>query len=268
MSNIILPEKAKVGVQERESFGDKNSRVWEAPVGEKTRIGVNLGDITYSPTQAILCPTTPWFQIGGGGVENAIDAAFGGNIDTIGQRIVQIVHGKSGNDDLLEDIRKFKSLTGLNHLDVKGAIKLFKKLKSRTSNEDSISFTECVPINSSGEMQQRGIKNIILASSTPEGKRYSVDDIASITRNAMLTTVLAGRNSVTIPAIGTGFAAAFGFGISMKDAIKGFVKGVIDAYLNGIEVQNVDFNIYAQPSPKNAQDVHKLMTDIISQLET
>lgn len=56
------------GLQPRDpKYGKgENQRVWEVEY-KGVKIGINLGDIATAPTEAIMCPTTPWMEVGGGG---------------------------------------------------------------------------------------------------------------------------------------------------------------------------------------------------------
>ena len=68
--NEIQPQAKSVikeGLQPRElKYGEgENQRVWELDY-KGVKIGINLGDIASSPTEAIMCPTTPWLEVGGG----------------------------------------------------------------------------------------------------------------------------------------------------------------------------------------------------------
>jgi hypothetical protein len=72
---------------------------------------------------------------------------------------------------------------------------------------------------------------------------------------------------LTIPAIGTGFAAAFGFGMSMGDSLRGFAEGFkrfVDSLDSlderGTTLRNVDYNVYAKPSDENAAQIDDLCT--------
>lgn len=64
-SSALLPTE-KVGVQRRpEAFGAGDTkRVYELQYKDFS-IGINLGDISQVPTEAVMCPTTPWLEIGG-----------------------------------------------------------------------------------------------------------------------------------------------------------------------------------------------------------
>lgn len=265
MSSIIKPDSVLIGVQERGELTNQNARVWEANLGEM-KIGVNLGDITIAPTESVVCPTTPWLEIGDGAVENAIEEAHGGNLSYIGKRIVEIIHNNSNRMPSEEEVSEFIKLTGLPKVEDQKIQQLFNLLKDRRQHSNSVKFGTCLPI-SSGKMVRTGIKSIILTAATPEIKAYSVQDIALITRNSIVNSTLINSSSLTVPAIGTGVAAAFGFGISITDCIQGFLMGVLQSYQSGVNIERVDFNIYARPSLENANQVNISMLAAAQKLE-
>jgi O-acetyl-ADP-ribose deacetylase (regulator of RNase III) len=218
-------EGPRVGVQERpKAFGSGTTkRVWE--MGYRgASIGVNLGGIQEAPTQAIMCPTTPTLQLGGGAVEWAIAEAAG--VDAFQKRAAQAL-GK----------------------------------------EKQIAYGGARTIDASGELTKKGIGTIVLSGVTPSGDHkggMTSDDMVTFTYNACKAAHEKGVDSLTVPAIGTGFAAAFGFGMSMEDSLNGFARGVrkfLDEVggAGGTPLTRIDYNIYAKPSRESAQQVAGFM---------
>ena len=63
----------RVGVQPRDpEFGDGiTQRVYEVQYGDYI-FGINMGDVAQVPTEAVMLPSTPWLEIGGGAIENVL----------------------------------------------------------------------------------------------------------------------------------------------------------------------------------------------------
>jgi len=64
-SDIIRSGREGLQIREPKFGSGENQRVWEVDY-HGIKIGVNLGDIASAPTEAIMCPTTPWLEVGGG----------------------------------------------------------------------------------------------------------------------------------------------------------------------------------------------------------
>ena len=89
------------------------------------------------------------------------------------------------------------------------------------------------------------------------------DHMVMFTHNAAQVAKTMGASSLTVPAVGTGFAAALGFGMSMEDSVRGFFEGAkmfVDSGQAG-DLQRLDFNIYARPSEAGATQVAELVRD-------
>ncbi len=125
--------------------------------------------------------------------------------------------------------------------------------------------TPCIP----GRLAARGINSVIISNVTPDSSMpgeetgMTGDHMVMFTHNAALVADRTGSGSITVPAVGTGFAAAFGFGMSMQDSITGYFLGAKEFADSGVSqgLRSLDFNIYAQPSEDMARQVAELVQD-------
>ncbi len=274
----------KEGVQPREAKFNigENQRVWEADC-QGIKIGINVGDITSAPTEAIMCPTTPWLGIGGGAIENKIASVtknelFGKYTNKIIELLNQI---RNDNSDIsLNASIKFSQFleknTGIKNNKKpeqirEDIIQLTKIDKFKTDNSKNIalSYGMSIPAPAGKNLGEKGIKIVVLTNVTPEGKTMSIKDMSLFTKSAVTAVNQSNADSITIPAVGTGFAAAFGFGLSLADSITGFLKGSID-YIqengNNNCLKRIDYNIYCSPTAENALEISRQMNSFIEKV--
>lgn len=252
---------ASVQIQEREErYGQGDTkRVIEFEIPEGAKLGFAFGDISESVTEAIMCPTTPWLQLGGGAVEWAIaDAAgeevFNKDAKTLMNSLIGIQKGES-LEVQIEHARVIAELLGIqSSYDLEQIVQDSLQIVSQAEGEISVEFGASVPVKS-GNLIRKGIDTIVLTNVTPNGRGMTSKDMALFTSNAVNAARLRGAKSLTVPAVGTGFAAAFGFGLSMPDSIRGYISGARAALQIAGEnhgIERIDYNIYAHASQSNA----------------
>jgi O-acetyl-ADP-ribose deacetylase (regulator of RNase III) len=120
-----------------------------------------------------------------------------------------------------------------------------------------------VPAPAGKELGKKGIKIVVLTNVTPEGAKMKAEDMVRFTESAAQAANLTGVDSLTVPAIGTGFAAAFGFGLSQADSMGGFFKGAtayIDNNQGQTSLKRIDYNMYAKPSLETAKKVSGMLS--------
>jgi O-acetyl-ADP-ribose deacetylase (regulator of RNase III) len=123
------------------------------------------------------------------------------------------------------------------------------------NGDKSVAYGEARGIKASGELERRGIKHIVLSNVLPQGgAAMSAADMASFTFNACVAAHRAGVTSLTIPAVGTGVAASFGFGMSYEDSAAGVAEGFkrFIEQVGGADqtpLRHVDFNLFSKAAP-------------------
>lgn len=271
----------KEGVQPREEKFNvgENQRVWEADC-QGIKIGINLGDITSALTEAIMCPTTPWLGVGGGAIENKIASVtenelFGKYTEKMIDLLTRI---RNNNIDIsLDASREFSQFleenTGIKNKETpektrKDILQLTKNDKFKTNNSEHIalSYGMSIPAPAGKILGEKGIKIVVLTNVTPNGNNMSIEDMALFTKSAAMAVNKSKADSITIPAVGTGFAAAFGYGLSLSDSMTGFLKGTIEYIQENREnnhLKRIDYNIYCNPSQQNAIEIGHIMNNII-----
>ena len=278
--NEIQPQAKSVikeGLQPRElKYGEgENQRVWELDY-KGVKIGINLGDIASSPTEAIMCPTTPWLEVGGGGVENRIANVAGDELfGTYTKRLIDLLTNIRSDDydmsiSAAEQLSKFlHKNTGMQiekspeevRSDILQATRI-DELGGDIGEHVAVFYGGSVPAPSGKELGKKGIKVVVLTNVTPEGRNMTSDDMAMFTQSATQAASLTNTDSLTVPAVGTGFAATFGFGLSQADSIGGFFKGAkkyIDQNEGKTNLKRIDYNIYARPSLDAAKQVSSML---------
>ncbi len=280
-SSIVPAEK--VGVQERQSaFGaGETKRVYEV-LYKGFSFGVNCGDIAQVPTEAVMCPTTPWLEVGGGAIENRL-------ADEIGETLFEdYAHKLMGIIDKVLRTKGGERTQAASELQMllkqKGGMKV-EATPEQVADEISTSceisdlgggqehsalfYGAAIPAPS-GRLSEGGIKLVVLTNVTPDGSKYGQEGgmtkqhMEDFTYNACKAANLVGVHSITIPAVGTGFAAAFGFGLSRQDSMAGFLSGAkrfANEFGRNASLKQIDYNIYAQPNAESAKQVAKLVND-------
>lgn len=268
----------RVGVQDRPpKYGRGDTkRVMEITLGDYS-FGINLGDIAQAPSDAVMCPTTPWLEIGGGAVENRLASVMREeilNLNSIAvQQYIENVLKTQGVKRAFAARELADYLQKSIGLQVSGTpeqiaddIITSAHLSNRERIEGHIELEHgaAVPIPS-GKLKKSGIDAVILVNVTPEGRSMTTDDMSRFTSNACRIANLTGAQSITLPAVGTGFAAAVGFGLSQEDSLKGFFHGAMSfAKEAGLQakLKKIDYNIYAQANEVNAQSVAQLIRNL------
>lgn len=277
MTEKIQPKfPIQPGLQSREQkYGQgENQRVWEVDY-KGVKIGLNLGDIASAPTEAIMCPTTPWLEVGGGGIENRIadvtgEELFGKYTQEL-LRLLTEIREKDQKTSLLasEELSQFLSNTSGMKINKSPEEVRDDILQATNINglEDvgervSIFYGGSIPAPAGRELGKKGIKIVVLTNVTPDHKNMEPEDMVNFTESAAQAANITGVDSITIPGVGTGFAAAMGFGMSLKESMSGFFKGAIqyvDHNLGQTSLKRIDYNIYAQPSDENAKKISELL---------
>ena len=278
----MVPQE-KIGVQERPSqFGaGETKRVYEV-LYKGFSFGVNCGDIAQVPTEAVMCPTSPWLEVAGGAIENRLAEEIGETLfEDYAHKLMDIV-GKVLKTDGKARLEAASELQKL--LKEKGGMKVdatpeqvADEISSSCEMQDldkigehaALFYGAAIPAPS-GRLSEGGIKLVVLTNVTPDGSKHGQEQgmtrqhMADFTYNACKAANLVGVNSITIPAVGTGFAAAFGFGLSRQDSIGGFLDGakrLADELGQNSTLKHVDYNIYARSNEENAKQVAKLAAD-------
>ena len=113
-------------------------------------------------------------------------------------------------------------------------------------------------IQSEGALPGRGIKALILSIAAPRGEQKSEQGMSDLTYEACKAAHEAGISSLTVPAIGTGFAAEAGFGLKLDQSMRGFADGVkrfLDEHPDS-QLKTIDYNVYLQkPTEEDAAKV-------------
>lgn len=287
-----------VGVQPRDpQFGEGlTQRVYEIRYGDYT-FGVNLGDIAQVPTEAVMLPSTPWFGIGGGAIENVLHDAIGPQLydryaAMVRESLEQCAVAAEGPEKEAARSRladNFVMVAGMSRdaaeemaarLSGGSFISVMegRRVPALVLGEDGalhpatyefpdsvnvqLEYGEAAP-GVAGDLTDRGINSVVVVNVTPTGSGMARDHMVMFTHNAAQVASAMGAGSLTVPAVGTGFAAAFGFGMSMEDSIRGFFEGAklfVDSGQAG-EMRRIDFNIYARPSENGATQVAELVRD-------
>lgn len=275
---VSLSKSVRIGVQERPPKYKEGitKRVFEIAYGDYN-FGVNLGDIAQAPSDAVMCPSTPWLEIGGGAVENVIADAMGEGIfesssKTLQHHLSKVLgsegFGRAVAARTLADY--LQATTGLQTTATPEEIASgiiatthFTNL-DRVGDHIELEHGAAVPIPS-GDLKAKGIDIIILVNVTPRGRSMNIQDMRGFTANACRVANLTGAHSITIPAVGTGFAAAFGFGLSRDDSLKGFFQGAQEYAKeagNQSSLKQIDYNIYARANEENAQAVAQMVVKL------
>lgn len=280
-SSMIPTER--VGIQKRpEAFGAGNTKRAYEVLYKSFSIGINLGDIAQVPTEAVMCPTTPWLEVGGGAIENRLAKEIGDTLFEGYARNLMDIIGKVVTTNGDEQLKAASELQKL--LKEKGGMNVEatpEQIASDIASSCEISnlgegkehpalfYGAAIPAPS-GRLAEGGIKLVVLTNVTPDGSKSGQESgmtkkhMEDFTYNACKAANLVGVHSITIPAVGTGFAAAFGFGLSRQDSMGGFLAGAkrfADEFGNGSSLKQIDYNIYTQPNAENAKQVAKLASD-------
>jgi len=293
----------RVGVQPRGlEFGDGiTQRVYEVQYGDYT-FGINMGDVAQVPTEAVMLPSTPWLGIGGGAIENVLHDAIGGQLydryaEMIRASLEEAAHLPEGPAKSEARTRLANQLVVAGVMDENAASETATRLiggsyMARLGGDQSTVFVigadgsltektfetperttieleygEAMP-GVAGDLSDRGIGSVVIVNVTPTsgpGREHGMtsEHMTMFTHNAAQVAARMGARSLTVPAVGTGFAAAFGFGMSMEDSLRGFFAGAkqfADAGGAG-DLRRLDFNIYALPSEDNAQQAAEFVRD-------
>jgi hypothetical protein len=130
-----------------------------------------------------------------------------------------------------------------------------------------LEYGEAVP-GVAGNLRDRGINSVVIVNVTPTegpGREHGMTSghMTMFTHNAAQVAARMGARSLTVPAVGTGFAAALGFGMSMPDSVRGFFDGAKQFADSGGagDLRRIDFNIYARPNEANAAEVAQMIRD-------
>ena len=271
------PKKGVIEVQPREEkFGPgENQRVIEIEWAPDFKVGVNCGDIAQAPTTAVMCPTTPWLQLGGGAVEWAIADAAGSDLfEVYAAQLMELLRRARSADATSEtDLAIINTLMQqLNISLITGSpLEMIEQAKQLTTiGEHGLSVAHGASVAApSYNLKARGIDTVVLTNVTPEGRSMTVEDMSKFTMSALLAASnRAGNTSVTVPAIGTGFAAALGFGLSYEDSLKGLLAGV-EGFLKlrsetGLAkgIDRLDYNIYCGANLKNATQIAEMFSKV------
>jgi len=119
-----------------------------------------------------------------------------------------------------------------------------------------------IPAPAGKELGKKGIKIVVLTNVTPEGKSMEPQDMVQFTESAAQAANMTGVDSLTVPAVGTGFAAALGFGMSQAESMAGFFKGAteyVDHNQSHTSLKRIDYNMYARPSLETAKQVSGML---------
>jgi O-acetyl-ADP-ribose deacetylase (regulator of RNase III) len=275
----IIPTE-KVGVQDRpEAFGPGvTQRVYEV-LHKGYSIGVNLGDIAQVPTEAVLCPTTPWLEVGGGAIENRLareigDTLFKGYAQKI-MGIIRKVLTTNGAEQIMAAKELQQLLTEMAGMNVEATPEQIASditsscemsILDDGKEHPALFYGAAIPAPS-GRLAQRGIKLVVLMNVTPDGSRegqqggMTKKHMEDFTYNACKAANRVGVHSITIPSVGTGFTAMIGFGLSRQDSLGGFFAGAkrfADESGDRSSLKQIDYNIYAPPNAENAIHVAEL----------
>ncbi len=289
----------RVGVQPRDpEFGEGiTQRVYEVQYGDYV-FGVNLGDVAQVPTEAVMIPSTPWLEIGGGAIENVLHEAIGaglydGYAQMVRSSLEECAVAAEGPEKEAARAKLADSFVMTAGMDRGAAEEMAANLsggsriavhegrsmpalilgedgelrKTTYETPDHISveldYGEAAPCVA-GDLSDRGINSTVVVNVTPSSSTgMTREHMVMFTHNAARVASMMGARSLTVPAVGTGFAAAFGFGMSMEDSVSGFFEGAkrfVDSGQAG-NLQRLDFNIYARPSAENATQIAQLVRD-------
>lgn len=212
----------------------------------------------------------------GGGIENRIadvagDELFGTYTQELIRLLTQI---RSDNEETAlsaaDQLSKFLAKNTGMKID-KSAEEVKSDVLQATSmhnlGEDigehvALFYGGSIPAPAGKALGRNGIKVVVLTNVTPEGERMTGEHMIRFTESAAQAANLTGVDSITIPAVGTGFAAAFGFGMSQAESMGGFFRGAmnyIDQNAGKTDLNRIDYNIYARPSLEGAQQISKLL---------
>lgn len=283
---IHLPHfNEHIGVQPREpQFGaSETSRVYEIEFPDFS-IGVTCGDIASVPTEAVMCPTTPWLEIGGGAIENRLYEEIGEQVyDNYVRRLMELIKimhqdRRAGRPEALRAADEFWQLMSEKfpekniRPDISNAEVCDNILRSsdydKRAEHGTLLYGGTLPAPS-GRLNNRGIKYVVLVNVTPQGTAMTPEDMSMFTENSIMAASWIKAKSITIPAVGTGFAAAFGFGLSLFDSFQGFFLGALAYKLADptSSVKRIDYNIYTKASESNAREIKtRLVEPILSKL--
>lgn len=273
----------KVGVQERPAaFGaGETKRVYEV-LYKGYSFGVNCGDIAQVPTEAVMCPTTPWLEVGGGAIENRLAEEIGETLfEDYAHRLMGIVEKvlrTNGGErtQAASELQKLLRDKGGMRVEatpeqVADEISSSCEIQDLGKGEEhsALFYGAAIPAPS-GRLSEGGIKLVVLTNVTPDGSKHGQEGgmtkfhMEDFTYNACKAANLVGVRSITIPAVGTGFAAAFGFGLSREDSMAGFLAGAkrfANEFGGDASLKQIDYNIYARATAENAKQVAKLASD-------
>jgi hypothetical protein len=270
----IMPE-VNIGIQERaEAFGPGDTkRVFEI-VYEDFSIGINLGDIAHAPSEAVMCPTTKWIELGGGAIETRLASEIG---DTLFRDYAQ--DASKMVDKVLRTEREDRLIAALalgNLMKEKGGIEIKAspvqvaadivsscEFSKSTGGEEqpTLLYGAAIPMPS-GKLSEVGIKLIVLSNVTPNSSQSESNgimtkwDMQTFTYNACKSADLIGVHSITIPSVGIGLATALGYGLSRQDSMSGFFAGAkrfADVLGKESSLKQIDYNIHAEPSRENTE---------------
>jgi O-acetyl-ADP-ribose deacetylase (regulator of RNase III) len=272
-------QTVREGLQQRElKYGHgENKRVWEVDY-KGVKIGINLGDIASAPTEAIMCPTTPWLEVGGGSIENRIADVAGNEVfETYTKELIGLltqIRGKNTQASLSASERLIQFLAKNTGMKVEKSSEevrseVLQATATHNLGEDvgehvALFYGGSIPAPAGKELGKKGIKIVVLTNVTPEGKKMEAADMVQFTKSAAQAASLTGVDSLTIPAVGTGFAAAFGFGMTQAESMVGFFKGATEyiAQNQSTSLRRIDYNMYAQPTSENAKQVSRMLQNL------
>ena len=281
----ITLNKIKVAIQPREAkYGSgKNQRVLELPY-DQYLVGISVGDITEAPTESIMSPTTPALSVQMGSVENAIYSAVGGDTyDLYTEQLMEIFFTIRAGDEterkqaaakFIELLRQNTSLSiSLTEEQVIDDLLALTEENLRLE-EVALKYGVAIPAPA-GNLRSKGIQVIILTNVNPgmsdvDGEqKMTAEDMAMFTYRACMAAHLAGVDSITVPAVGTGFARGTAFGLSDEDSMAGFLEGVrqFAAYMQTsgatTNLKRIDYNLYSPEavSQRDLDKAEKLLTD-------
>src|SRR6266498_1832608 len=254
------------GVQERaDAFGSGDAkRVYEIQYKDFS-IGINLGDIAQAPSEAVMCPSTRWIELGRGAIETRLADEIGVTLFRDYAQDLRKIAGEvlraEGDDRLNAASELGKLLNEKGGLRVKASpLQLAFEIASSFEisilpggeEHPTLIYGAAIPIPS-GRLSDRGIELVVLANVTPDTSesersgimtRRNMEDFAF---NTCKSAEFVGVHSMTIPSVGVGFATALGYGLSRTDSMNGFFAGAkrfADVLGKESSLKQIDYNIH------------------------
>jgi O-acetyl-ADP-ribose deacetylase (regulator of RNase III) len=249
--------------------------------------GVNIemvmGDILGVDAEAVVCPTDPWFELGGGEVEARIDEASGGEIFGKKNKVVlklmeRMLKNKGSADAMVasEELADYVTRGGgsLDPTVMMEGVSSFVKMVDLGGPKEHIElfYGAALPVPAGRRLEGLGIDTVVLVNVTPRGGMKK-GDMEMFVSNSVGAAAMAGAESIAIPAIGTGNARSNGFGLSMMDSVGGFLNGAkkyIDGQ-GGSSVRRIKYVVYNRPDDrlvKQLPDSWQLICQNQPQLES